>query len=110
MAQSLEALELGKKGHKGNRKHVANINHIAHELRGQGGTFDYPLITDFGKSLYEATMNSEMLVTQDRLKLLEAHIDVIRTVFSNRIQGDGGEVGATLLKEIDVAVRKYSKT
>ena len=31
------------------------INLIAHELRGQGGTFGYPLITVFGKSLGDVT-------------------------------------------------------
>ncbi len=28
------------------------INHIAHDMKGQGGTFGYPLITNFADSLY----------------------------------------------------------
>ena len=41
---------------KANRtEHLAEVNRIAHELRGQGGTFGYPLITLFAKSLYETT-------------------------------------------------------
>jgi CheY-like chemotaxis protein len=109
MGESLEALVIGPKGKAGNKKHIANINRIAHELRGQSGTFDYPLITEFGKSLYEATMDPEMFVTRDRQKLLEAHADAIRTVFRERITGHGGEIGAALLSEIEVAVRKYAK-
>ncbi len=107
MAESLKALEVGGWPEDGNTKHVANINRIAHELRGQSGTFDYQLVTAFGKSLYKATLDSDMEITEDRLKLMAAHIDAIRTVFRNRVQGDGGQVGKALLREIDLAVKKY---
>ena len=108
MAASLVALKPSVKPLKGNRKHIANINRIAHELHGQGGTFDYPLITDFGMSLYRATADPKMLISSNTCKLIQAHIDGIRTVFSNRIQGDGGDVGAQLMTEIARAVKKYT--
>lgn len=107
MANSLSSLEIGGWPEDGNAKHIANINRIAHELRGQSGTFDYQLITSFGKSLYQATMDSEMKVTEDRRKLIAAHIDAIRNVFRNRITGDGGQVGKALLREIENAVKRY---
>ena len=107
MADSLSSLEAGGWPEDGNAKHIANINRIAHELRGQSGTFDYQLITAFGKSLYQATMDPEMKITDDRLKLIEGHIDAIRTVFRNRITGDGGQIGKALLHEIEGAVKRY---
>ena len=103
---SLAALEIGGWPEDGNAKHLASINRIAHELRGQSGTFGYQLITSFGKSLYQETMDPEMKVTEGRLKLIEAHIDAIRNVFRNRITGDGGQVGLTLLHEIEDAVQR----
>jgi CheY-like chemotaxis protein len=90
-------------------KHLVTINSVAHELRGQGGVFDYPLITAFGKTLYEATSDSSVDITENRLMLLEAHIDAIRLVFTNQVRGSGGEVGASLLKDIETAVKKYSE-
>ena len=107
MSNSLTSLEIGGWPEGGNAKHIANINRIAHELRGQSGTFDYQLITSFGKSLYQATMDPEMKITENCLKLVEAHIDAIRNVFRNRITGDGGQVGKALLREIEGAVKKY---
>ncbi len=92
------------------KQHIVNINQIAHELRGQGGIFDYPLITSFGKSLYDATLDTRGKVTENRLKLIEAHIDALRVVFNKRVRGDGGKVGAELLKDIERAVKKYSET
>jgi len=89
--------------------HVRTVNQIAHELRGQGGIFDYPLITAFGKTLYEATLDSSVEITENRLKLMEAHIDALRLVFSKQIRGNGGEVGMALMKDIERAVQKYSE-
>ncbi|GAB4224799.1 MAG: hypothetical protein Tsb0032_29990 [Kiloniellaceae bacterium] len=91
------------------KQHILTINQIAHELRGQGGIFDYPLITSFGKSLYGATLDSRSTVTDNRLKLIEAHIDALRVVFSKRVRGKGGKVGAELLQDIERAVKKYSE-
>lgn len=106
MSKSYKALCDGDENH---RMHVANVNHIAHELRGQGGVFDYPLITAFGKTLYEATLDQSADITENRLKLMEAHIDALRLVFSKQIKGNGGEVGMALMKDIERAVKKYSE-
>lgn len=89
--------------------HMVTINQIAHELRGQGGLFDYPLITSFGKSLYDATLDSGGAVSANRLKLIEAHIDALRVVFNKQVRGNGGKVGAELLSDIERAVKKYSE-
>lgn len=106
MASSLKAL-IGKADDP--KQHILTINQISHELRGQGGIFDYPLITSFGKSLYQATLETRGTVTENRLKLIEAHIDALRVVFNKRVRGDGGKVGAELLKDIERAVKKYSE-
>jgi CheY-like chemotaxis protein len=106
MTESFHALS---EGHDDPKPHFRNINHIAHELRGQGGVFDYPLITAFGKTLYEATTDAGAEVTQNRLKLIEAHIDALRLVFGKHIKGNGGEVGLALMKDIERAVQKYSE-
>jgi CheY-like chemotaxis protein len=99
-----KALETGRGNQEQN---LAKINEVAHELRGQGGIFDYPLITDVGKSLYKTTKPTGHPPSKDRMKLIGAHIDTIRTVFKNKIVGDGGEIGTALLKEIAEAVKKY---
>ncbi len=83
------------------------INLIAHELRGQGGTFGYPLITVFGKSLYEVTKPP---CQQDdaSLEIVKAHIDTMRAVLREKIEGDGGEMGQMLFKALKAAINKFS--
>jgi hypothetical protein len=90
--------------------HITSINTIAHELRGQSGIFDYPLITHIAKSLYDATSTTNVEVTGAWIELIGAHIDTIRAVFSQKISGTGGEVGAALLKDMEVAVKKFAGT
>lgn len=83
------------------------INLIAHELRGQGGTFGYPLITVFGKSLYDLTKPP---CRQDdaNLEIVKAHIDTMRAVLREKIEGDGGEMGQALFKALRAAINKFS--
>ena len=83
------------------------INLIAHELRGQGGTFGYPLITLFGKSLYDVT-KPPCRHTDADLEIVKAHIDTMRAVLREKIEGDGGEIGQALFKALRAAIAKFS--
>jgi CheY-like chemotaxis protein len=87
--------------------HLAEVNRIAHELRGQGGTFGYPLITLFAKSLYEAT---EYPCREDdaNLEICRAHLDTLRAVIREKIEGDGGAIGRQLLMSLNQAITKYT--
>ncbi len=92
------------------RSHFQEMNMVAHELRGQGGTFGYPLITVFAKSLYEATLPG-CPEDDGTLSVVKAHTDAMRAVIRDRIAGDGGEIGRELLKSLKYAIdRAANKT
>lgn len=86
--------------------HIATINRIAHELRGQGGIFGYPLMTQFGKSLYENTQE-DVEITPALLELIKAHVDLIRAVTKEKVKGDGGDLGKQLLQSLHEAKKKF---
>lgn len=88
---------------------VAQVNRVAHEMRGQGGIFGYPLITHIAKSLYEATRGSFEKVTPNERLLFKAHVDAIRAVMHGQISGDGGVTGKQLIASLEVAKKKYAK-
>lgn len=88
---------------------MAQINRSAHEMRGQGGIFGYPLITHVAKSLYEATHGAFTTVTPNEHRLFKAHVDAIKAVMNGRVSGDGGATGKQLLASLDVAKKKYAK-
>ena len=84
------------------------MNLVAHELRGQGGTFGYPLITVFAKSLHEATESGAPL-DDPAVEVVKAHVDAMRAVIRERVKGDGGEIGQALLKGLEQAKEQRMK-
>ena len=77
---------------------MEKINILAHELRGQGGIFGYPLISEFGKSLYNCTGNSAR-VTENLFEFVKAHIDGITAVINGNVKGDKGSLEAAKKKD-----------
>ena len=87
----------------------SEINLLAHELRGQGGTFGYPLITMFGKMLYMATL-PDCRTDDKAVEIVEAHIDAMRAVLRRKVSGDGGTIGRSLLAALEKAIAKNAAT
>ena len=90
-------------------KHFKRVGAIAHELKGQGGTFGYPLVSAIAKSLNEFTQR-DMLVTDNHLEILKAHIDTMRAVVNGHVAGDGGAIGRELIQSLERAIAKYGDT
>ena len=84
------------------------INLLAHELRGQGGTFGYPLITVFGKMLYEVTQDG-CRMDDSAVEIVKAHIDAMRVVLREKIAGDGGALGKKIYASLQAAIQKNNQ-
>ena len=84
---------------------IEKINTLAHDLRGQGGVFGYPLISEFGKSLYNCTGNSAR-VAENLFEFVKAHIDGITAVINGNVKGDGVSVGKKFLSGLEAAKKK----
>ncbi len=87
--------------------HVARINQLAHDLRGQGSTFGYPLITVFGRSLFECT-NGVSEVSDELIDFIKSHIDGISAVIREKIRGNGGAIGDALVTSLEQAREKLA--
>lgn len=86
------------------------INHIAHDMKGQGGTFGYPLITSFADSLYGFTVKRPGEIEDKQIELVKSHLDAMRAVIRGRVSGDGGEIGQKLTESLSDAIEKYETT
>lgn len=89
------------------RSQFEKIRRIAFDMKGQGGTFNYPLITEFADSLYNFTGPSAGM-TDNHVEIIKAHIDSMRVVGNERLEGDGGESGQALKQGLQQAIAKYS--
>ena len=83
------------------------IRRITHNVKGQGTSFGYPLMTKIGESL-SRLMKAIESPEEPLLKLVEAHISALRLVLEHNIRDEAGERGAALLQRFDVMVEQVT--
>jgi len=88
-------------------KILKKVRRVGHDLRGQGATYNYDLISDVAASLYRYT---ERLSGSAALngEVIRAHADAMRAIIKNQVKGNGGEVGVDLVKSLDALVDRMS--
>ena len=79
------------------------MRRITHNVKGQGSSFGYPLMTAVGNSLSVLLKKTET-PEAGVLKLANAHIASLRLVLTQDIQGSGGAQGAELTKRLTALV------
>ncbi len=70
-----------------------------HDLKGQGATFGYPLITDIGSHMCRLIL-SKTNYTADDLVVLKNDLQMMETVLWKKLKGDGGSKGAEILRKL----------
>ena len=78
----------------------------AHDLKGLGATYDYPLISRVAGSLCKL-MDSPNGRTGAPLFLVDAHIDAIRAIVRDEIRDPEHPVGRALSQALDQRVNDY---
>ncbi len=92
----------------GRNSYLLDLRRVAHELRGQGGTFGYPLVTAVCDS-YCKLLDMIHEVDESRLPLVRSHVDALRAVVGADIKGDGGAVGRELMESLHAIRRKLAE-
>ncbi|MBP7062807.1 response regulator [Ferrovibrio sp.] len=77
----------------------------AHDFKGQGASFGYPLLSEFAGSLARL-LRDKIQLTEVELKIARAHADALIIVARNRIRGDGGQTGRALRQSFERMVAK----
>jgi hypothetical protein len=72
----------------------------AHDLKGLGSTYEFPLITRIAGSLCKLTDTPERRAGAS-LFLIDAHIDAIKACVRDNIRDDSHPVGRTLAQELE---------
>ncbi len=84
---------------------VRKIFMVVHDLRGQGATFDYPLLTRIGSSLCTFTETLDTFGDKE-MQVIRVHIDALKAVMTHKVSGDGGPVGREIAQGLEIAVQK----
>lgn len=72
----------------------------AHDLKGLGATYEFPLITRIGASLCRLIDDKDKRLTVS-LPLVDAHIDAIKAAVRDSIKTDDHPVGRILIEELE---------
>jgi len=79
---------------------------MSHNIRGEGGTFGFPLATAVAASLC-SILEGRNRADETLLEAIAVHIDSLKLVVSTPIAGDGGAQGAELmagLRKVSLAI------
>jgi hypothetical protein len=80
----------------------------SHDLKGQGGTFDYPLVTMIGDSLcnYLESLGEDTNVSPE---VVIMHVEACKLILVREVKGMGGQTEQQLLDGLRKVVKKTSK-
>ena len=81
--------------------HIEALFRVGHDLKGQGSSFGYPLVTKLGHSLCALTRDRDRDYQAPELDLAKSHLDAIHLVLSKEVKGEGGKVGAELVAKLE---------
>jgi chemotaxis protein histidine kinase CheA len=72
---------------------------VAHGLRGQGGSFGFPMVTAIAASL-NRFIEAQARFDEPEMAAIRGHVAALRRVLDARMSGDGGPTGQRLLDEL----------
>jgi hypothetical protein len=78
----------------------------AHDLKGLGSTYEFPLITRIAASLCRMTDDAERRANAP-LRLIDAHIDAIKACVRDNIRDDSHPVGRALAEELEQQAAEF---
>ncbi len=78
---------------------------IAHDIKGQGGSFGYPLITEIGGQLC-GLLDGRLDFAEEVLEVVGLHVEAMRLVVAERMEGDGGKAGQRLKRGLQAVIAK----
>lgn len=79
---------------------VDRLFSLIHNMKGQGTTFGYPLVSQIG-ALTCSILQRSRPADDSRLRIVKAHIDALSIVIEHNLAGDGGALGTKLVERLE---------
>lgn len=81
---------------------------LVHNMKGQGKSFGYDMITTIAGSLCEFLRKGDGDTSDRAMQIVKAHVDAIGVVIDHRLKGDGGPLGRKLVGRLQGLVAAHS--
>ncbi len=110
LQDELDKLEAARNAIQTNGYNTATaeaLYHRAHDLKGLGSTYQFPLVTRLAGSLCKLLDDPAKRLDAPQV-LLDAHINAIKAVVRDDIKTDDHPVGLALATELETRVRDFN--
>jgi hypothetical protein len=85
---------------------LSDLYTVAHDIKGQGGSFNYHLMTAIGKYLCRFIEAIQTAPQASHWPVLRVHVDALRLIIAEKMEGDGGAEGDRMLRGLRAAITK----
>lgn len=100
IARAKAALEAAGAKPGDNLAELHAIFEVMHNIKGQGSTFGYNLLTKMAGSLCDYIRDAAHPADTRQVKVMAAHFAAIDFILDKKLKGDGGDAGAQLTARI----------
>ena len=91
---------------KGDQKELLlGVFNVAHDMKGQGGSFGFELMTAVGDKLCRLVEKLDKVGPKE-IEKIRIYVDAMQVIISRGLKGDGGKEGQQLLMGLEVMVQK----
>jgi len=105
LAALAETVDTARAGTAPKIEAIDRVRKIAHDIKGQGTTFGYPLLTVVGHMLHGFTERDPEAAAR-HLEVVAAHVDFMNLVIKHEIHDSGGPQVAHMLSALKTAAAK----
>jgi len=84
---------------------LERVFQVAHDMKGQGGSFGFDLVTAIGNQLCRMIEKLDT-VGPAEIDAIRVHIDAMKLVIAQKMRGDGGKVGDQILIGLEKVMQK----
>ena len=89
---------------------LRDIFSFAHDLRGQGGSFGYPLLSAIGGSLCAFLEARDFRLKDGDMVVVRSHFDAVAAILADEITGEGDAVSQALVDSLaELADKRLSE-
>jgi hypothetical protein len=87
---------------------MEGLYHRAHDLKGLGSTYGYPIVSQIAATLCRLIDNAEKRLLSP-LPLIEVHVEAIKAAARNKITTDEDAIGRALVHELEMKVAAFDR-
>lgn len=84
---------------------LIKIFEIAHELRGQAATFEFPMVTRIASSLCQFT-SARQTLSRIELDITRVHVEAMMRVIKDNVRGNNDRLAQQIIAGLEYLVRR----